>query len=77
MNRLSIERRAQILAMLTEGNSMRVTARMAACSFNTVSSAGADLLGRDRRTSGLGLEANDHGRRSGPEQAIRTNPARV
>lgn len=24
MNRLSIERRAQILAMLTEGNSMRV-----------------------------------------------------
>jgi IS1 family transposase len=37
MNRLSIERRAQILAMLTEGNSMRATARMAGCSFNTVS----------------------------------------
>jgi IS1 family transposase len=37
MNRLSIERRAQIIAMLTEGNSMRATARMAGCSFNTVS----------------------------------------
>jgi IS1 family transposase len=37
MNRLSVERRAQILAMLTEGNSMRATARMAGCSFNTVS----------------------------------------
>lgn len=34
MTRLSIERRAQILAMLTEGNSMRA---MAGCSFNTVS----------------------------------------
>ncbi len=37
MNRLSIERRAQIIAMLTEGSSMRPTARMAGCSFNTVS----------------------------------------
>lgn len=37
MNRLSIERRAQILSMLTEGNSMRATARIAGCSFNTVS----------------------------------------
>src|SRR6267154_3590387 len=37
MNRLSIERRAQIIAMLTEGSSMRATARMAGCSFNTVS----------------------------------------
>lgn len=37
MNRLSTERRARILAMLTEGNSMRATARMAGCSFNTVS----------------------------------------
>lgn len=37
MNRLSLDRRAQIIAMLTEGNSMRATARMAGCSFNTVS----------------------------------------
>lgn len=37
MNRLSIERRAQILGMLVEGNSMRATARMAGVSFNTVS----------------------------------------
>ena len=29
INRLSIERRAQILGMLVEGNSMRATARMA------------------------------------------------
>lgn len=37
MNRLSAERRAQILGMLVEGNSLRATARMAGCSFNTVS----------------------------------------
>lgn len=37
MNRLSTERRAQILGMLVEGNSLRATARMAGCSFNTVS----------------------------------------
>src|ERR1700761_197745 len=45
MNRLSIERRAQILAMLTEGNSMRATARMAGCSFNTVSKLLLDVGG--------------------------------
>ncbi len=43
MNRLSIERRAQILTMLTEGNSMRATARMAGCSFNTVAKLLLDL----------------------------------
>ncbi|HEX5309798.1 MAG TPA: helix-turn-helix domain-containing protein, partial [Solirubrobacteraceae bacterium] len=37
MNRLSTERRAQILGMLVEGNSLRATSRMAGCSFNTVS----------------------------------------
>jgi IS1 family transposase/lambda repressor-like predicted transcriptional regulator len=37
MNRLSVERRAQILSMLTEGNSLRATSRMAGCSINTVS----------------------------------------
>jgi IS1 family transposase len=37
MNRLSTERRAQIVGMLVEGNSMRATARMAGVSFNTVS----------------------------------------
>lgn len=45
MNRLSIEQRAQILAMLTEGNSMRATARMAGCSFNTVSKLLLDVGG--------------------------------
>jgi IS1 family transposase len=37
MNRLSTERRAQILSMLVEGNSLRATTRMAGCSINTVS----------------------------------------
>jgi IS1 family transposase/lambda repressor-like predicted transcriptional regulator len=37
MNRLSTERRAQILSMLVEGNSLRATSRMAGCSINTVS----------------------------------------
>ncbi|MHB1468849.1 MAG: IS1 family transposase [Solirubrobacteraceae bacterium] len=45
MNRLNVERRAQILSMLTEGNSMRATARMAGCSFNTVSKLLLDVGG--------------------------------
>lgn len=36
MNRLPIERRAQILGMLTEGNSLRATSRLAGVSINTV-----------------------------------------
>jgi IS1 family transposase len=43
MNRLSIERRAQILGMLVEGNSMRASARMASVSFNTVSKLLLDI----------------------------------
>jgi IS1 family transposase len=43
MNRLSTERRAQILSMLVEGNSLRATARMADCSFNTVSKLMLDV----------------------------------
>ena len=45
MNWLSIEKRAVILAMLTEGNSMRATARMAGCAFNTVSKLLLDVGG--------------------------------
>jgi IS1 family transposase len=61
MNRLSIERRAQILAMLTEGNSLRATARMAGCSFNTVSKLLLDVGGacseyQDRALQELGCE---------------------
>jgi IS1 family transposase len=37
MNRLSTEKRAAILSMLVEGNSLRATSRMAGVSFNTVS----------------------------------------
>lgn len=43
MNRLSTEERAQILAMLTEGNSLRATTRMAGCSINTVSKLLTDV----------------------------------
>jgi IS1 family transposase len=37
MNRLNIEKRAAILGMLVEGNSLRASTRMADCSVNTVS----------------------------------------
>jgi IS1 family transposase len=37
MNRLSTEKRAAILGMLVEGNSLRSATRMAGCSINTVS----------------------------------------
>lgn len=36
MNKLSLEKRAQILALLVEGNSMRAIARLVGCSINTV-----------------------------------------
>jgi IS1 family transposase len=36
MNRLSIEKRAQIVSLLTEGNSLRATSRIVGCSINTV-----------------------------------------
>jgi len=36
MNKLSVEKRAQIIGMLVEGNSMRAVSRMADCSINTV-----------------------------------------
>jgi IS1 family transposase len=43
MNRLSTEKRAQILSMLVEGNSLRATTRMAGCSINTVSKLLTDI----------------------------------
>jgi hypothetical protein len=36
MNRLPIEKRTQILALMTEGNSLRATSRIVGCSINTV-----------------------------------------
>lgn len=36
MNRLPGQKRAQILALLTEGNSLRATSRITGCSINTV-----------------------------------------
>ncbi|MBI3824596.1 MAG: DDE-type integrase/transposase/recombinase [Candidatus Rokubacteria bacterium] len=36
MNRLPAERRAQVLSMIAEGNSLRATSRMADVAFNTV-----------------------------------------
>jgi IS1 family transposase len=43
MNRLPTERRAQILGMLVEGNSLRATTRMADVSINTVTKLLVDL----------------------------------
>jgi IS1 family transposase len=43
MNRLSTEKRAAILGMLEEGNSLRATTRMAACSINTISKLLLDI----------------------------------
>lgn len=43
MNKLSIQKRAQILGMLVEGNSLRSTSRMAGCSINTVTKLLVDV----------------------------------
>jgi IS1 family transposase len=43
MNVLSIEKRAQILHLLVEGNSMRATSRLADCSINTVTKLLVDV----------------------------------
>jgi IS1 family transposase len=43
MNRLSSEKRAAILGMMVEGNSLRATTRMAGCSINTVSKLLLDI----------------------------------
>lgn len=43
MNRLTIEKRAQILGMLVEGNSLRATSRLADVSINTVTKLLVDL----------------------------------
>src|SRR6267378_6861789 len=43
MNRLPIERRAAILGMLVEGNSLRATSRLADVSINTVTKLLVDL----------------------------------
>jgi len=43
MNRLSIERRAQILGLLAEGNSLRATSRLADVSINTVTKLLVDI----------------------------------
>lgn len=43
MNQLSIEKRAQIIGMLVEGNSMRAVSRMVGCSINTVTKLLVDV----------------------------------
>ena len=43
MNKLSLEKRAQILGMLVEGNSMRSVTRMVGCSINTVTALLIDV----------------------------------
>ncbi len=43
MNRLSTEKRAQVLSMLVEGNSVRATSRMAGVAINTVQKLMLDI----------------------------------
>lgn len=43
MNKLSVDKRAQIIGMLVEGNSMRAVSRMANCSINTVTKLLVDV----------------------------------
>ena len=43
MNKLDLQKRAQILGMLVEGNSLRATSRMAGVSYNTVLKFAADV----------------------------------
>lgn len=43
MNKLSLEKRAQIIGMLVEGNSMRSVTRMTGCSINTVTKLLVDV----------------------------------
>jgi hypothetical protein len=43
MNKLSTERRVQLLACLVEGNSIRATSRMTGVAFNTVLKFVADV----------------------------------
>jgi len=43
MNRQSIQKKAQIIGMLVEGNSMRAVSRMADCSINTVTKLLVDV----------------------------------
>lgn len=43
MNRLSTEKRAQILACLVEGNSIRATVRMTGAAKNTITKLLADV----------------------------------
>lgn len=43
MNKLSTQKRTQIIGLLVEGNSMRATSRLADCSINTVSKLLVDV----------------------------------
>jgi transposase-like protein len=43
MNKLSLQKRAQIIGMLVEGMSMRATSRLADCSINTVTKLLVDI----------------------------------
>lgn len=43
MNKLPLAKRAQILSLLVEGNSLRATSRIADCSINTVTKLLVDV----------------------------------
>lgn len=43
MNKLSVEKRAQILGLLVEGNSLRAASRLSGCSINTITKLLVDV----------------------------------
>ena len=43
MNKLSLQKRTQIIGLLVEGNSMRAASRLADCSINTVTKLLVDV----------------------------------
>jgi hypothetical protein len=54
MNKLSTERRAQILGMMVEGNSIRAIVRMTGASRNTIVKLLGACLGNSKKRSGQG-----------------------
>jgi hypothetical protein len=60
MNRLSTEKRAQILGCLVEGNSIRAAVRMTGAAKNTITRSHRSLKERYPRTPTMAAGIADH-----------------
>lgn len=60
MNRLSISKRAQILQMLVEGNSLRATSRMADVAYNSVLKMVSDAISKGFLIAGHMISESCH-----------------